>query len=106
MDNAKIIHKVHDNEILAIESVFKEWRRVLEGAAHPIGVLTDHINLQYFAIVKILNHRQARCVNELAAYDFKIFYRPGSTNGKPDALSRCSESRPEKGGDSAKENEN
>jgi hypothetical protein len=36
----------------------------------------------------------------------KIFYRPGSANGKPDALSRRSEYRPKQGGGSAEENEN
>jgi hypothetical protein len=30
--------------------------------------------------------------------DFKIFYRKGTSNGKPDALSRHPEYRPEKGG--------
>jgi hypothetical protein len=34
----------------------------------------------------------------LAAYGFKIVYRPGSQNGKLDALSACPENCPEKGG--------
>jgi len=53
-----------------------------------------------------LNRRQARWAHELAGYDFKIFYRPGSANGKPDALSRRSEYHPKKGGGSVEENEN
>ena len=59
---------------------------------------TDHQNLEYFTTTKVLNRRQARCAQELAGIDFRIYYRPGSQNGKPDALSRCSEYRPEKGG--------
>jgi hypothetical protein len=47
---------------------------------------------------KILNRRQARWAQELSSYDFKIIYRKGSSNGKPDALSRRSEYRPEEGG--------
>jgi len=34
----------------------------------------------------------------LAGIDFRIYYRPGTQNGKPDALSRRLEYRPEKGG--------
>jgi hypothetical protein len=61
-------------------------------------VFSDHQNLEYFTITKVLNRRQARWAQELAAYDFKIVYRPGSQNGKPDALSRRLEYRPEKEG--------
>jgi hypothetical protein len=34
----------------------------------------------------------------LAGVDFKIFYRKGISNGKPDTLSRYPEYYPEKGG--------
>jgi hypothetical protein len=47
---------------------------------------------------KVLNRRQARWAQELAGVDFKIFYRKGTSNGKPDALSRRPEYCPEKGG--------
>jgi hypothetical protein len=54
-----------------------------------------------------LNRRQARWAQELAGYDFKIFYCPGSANGRPDALSRRSEYCPKRrGGSSIEENEN
>jgi hypothetical protein len=49
-------------------------------------------------MTKVLNRRQARWAQELAGIDFKIYYQPGSQNGKPEALSRRSEYRPEKGG--------
>jgi transposase InsO family protein len=61
-------------------------------------VVSDHQNLEYFTTTKVLNRRQARWAQELAGIDFKIHYRPGAQNGKPDALSRRSEYRPEKGG--------
>jgi hypothetical protein len=47
---------------------------------------------------KVLNRRQARWAQELAGVDFKIYYRKGTSNSKPDALSRCPEYHPEKGG--------
>jgi hypothetical protein len=56
-----------------------------------VQVFTDHKNLEYFMTTKVLNRRQARWAQELAGVDFKILYRKGTSNGKPDALS----SRPE-----------
>jgi hypothetical protein len=77
---------------------FKIWRRYLEGAHLTVLVYTDHQNLEHFTTTKVLNRRQARWALELACIDFKICYRPGSHNGKPDALSRRSEYRSPKGG--------
>jgi hypothetical protein len=98
MDKCEINYEIHDKEMLAIISAFKEWRRYLEGAYQTVTVYTDHKNLEYFATTKVLNRRQARWAQELAGYDFKIVYCPGSKNGKPDALSRRSEYRPRRGG--------
>jgi hypothetical protein len=47
---------------------------------------------------KVLNRRQACWAQELASMDFKILYRKGTSNGKPDALLRYLEYYPEKGG--------
>jgi len=63
-----------------------------------VQVFSNHHNLEYFTTTKVLNRRQARWAQELAGIDFKIYYRPGTQNGKPDALSRRSEYRAEKGG--------
>jgi hypothetical protein len=106
MDKADINYEIQDKEILPIVSAFKEWRRYFAGAAHPISVFTDHKNLEYFTTTKILNWRQSCWVQELAGYDIKILYRPGSANGKPDALYRRSMYRLTRGGGSAEENEN
>jgi transposase InsO family protein len=106
MQPAEINYEIHDKEMLAIIAAFKEWRRYLEGAAHMIRVYTDHKNLEYFATTKVLNRRQARWAQELAGFDFKIIYRPGTQNGKPDALSRRPEYRPKKGGINPEDNEN
>jgi len=38
--------------------------------------------------IKELNERQARWMQELGQYNFKIEYRPGKEGGKPDALTR------------------
>ena len=91
-------YEIHDKELLAITSAFKEWRRYLKGAGHKINVYTNHKGLEWFANNRPLNRRQARWALELDGFDFVIIYRPGVKNGKLDALSRRSEFRREKGG--------
>jgi hypothetical protein len=95
---AEINYEIHDKELLAIVDSFKAWRRYLEGSLHTVQVFTDHKHLEYFMTTKVLNRRQACWAQQLAGVDFKIYYRKGTSNGKPDALSRCPEYRPEKGG--------
>jgi hypothetical protein len=95
---AEINYEIHDKELLAIVDCFKAWRRYLEGSLHTVQVFTDHKNLEYFMTTKVLNRRQACWAQELAGMDFKMFYTKGTSNGKPDVLSRCPEYCPEKGG--------
>ncbi|KAK3572847.1 hypothetical protein QTP86_008258 [Hemibagrus guttatus] len=69
-----------------------EWRHCLEGARHPFQVLTNHRNLEYLRGAKRLNPRQARWALFFTWFRFMVTYRPGSKNGKADALSRKFES--------------
>jgi hypothetical protein len=95
---AQINYEIHNKELLAIVDCFKAWQRYLQGSLHMVQVLTDHKNLEYFMTTKVLNRRQACWAQELGSVDFKIYYRKGTSNGKPDRLSRCLEYHPEKGG--------
>jgi len=90
-------YEIHDKELLAILQAFTEWKCYLAGADKPITVYTDHQNLQHFLTTKKWNPRQVRWAQELANFNFKIVYRPGTRGGKPDALSRRPEYRPEEG---------
>ncbi|KAL0147880.1 hypothetical protein M9458_056801, partial [Cirrhinus mrigala] len=81
-------YDVGDRELLALKAALEEWRHWLEGAKEPFLVLTDHRNLEYIRSAKRLNSRQARWSLFFARFEFKITYRPGSKNGKADALSR------------------
>ncbi|GLB42450.1 putative chromo (CHRromatin Organisation MOdifier) domain containing protein [Lyophyllum shimeji] len=81
-------YEIHDREMLAIMRALSEWRHYLVGAAHPVEILSDHQNLQYFMTARKLNRRQARWSLKLADYDFTLVHKPGSTMGKSDALSR------------------
>jgi hypothetical protein len=84
--------------MLAIVRAFQEWRHYLQGAKHGTTVYTDHKNLEYFTTTKVLNCRQARWVELLSTFDIQIAYRKGSSNVKPDGLSRRPELRPGGGG--------
>ncbi|KAH0602269.1 uncharacterized protein H6S33_009843, partial [Morchella sextelata] len=98
LNPAELNYDVWDKEMLGIVSAFKQWRHYLEGPSRTVLVYTDHKNLEYFSTTKVLNRRQARWAESLAEFDFKIIYRPGTKNGKVDALSRRPEYRPEGGG--------
>ena len=96
---AEINYYTADKELLAIVDYFKRWRRYLEGAKHQVQVISDHQILELFQTTKVMNRRQARWAQQLAGYNFKIFFRPRRQNGKADYLSRRPEYRLEKGGD-------
>ncbi|KAK3572475.1 hypothetical protein QTP86_033904 [Hemibagrus guttatus] len=80
-------YDVGNRELLAIKAALEEWRHWLEGARHPFQVLTDHRNLECLHGAKRLNPRQARWALFFTRFRFTVTYRPGSKNGKADALS-------------------
>jgi hypothetical protein len=63
---AECNYEIYDKELLAIIRSFEEWRPELEGAEHPIAVISDHKNLEYFMSTKQLNRRQARWAEYLS----------------------------------------
>lgn len=89
-------YHTHDKELLAIVESFKHWRHYLEGAQHPVVILSDHANLRYFMTTTELDRRQARWAEKLAAFDFTIEHRPGARN-PADAPSRRPDYEPAKG---------
>ncbi|KAI2660981.1 Transposon Tf2-8 polyprotein [Labeo rohita] len=87
-------YDVGNRELLAIKLALEEWRHWLEGARHPVTIITDHKNLQYLRDAKRLNPRQARWALFFTRFHLKITYRPGSKNIPADALSRLSSPEP------------
>ncbi|KAL0188420.1 hypothetical protein M9458_015519, partial [Cirrhinus mrigala] len=87
-------YDVGNRELLAIKLALDEWRHWLEGARHPVTIITDHKNLQYLRDAKRLNPRQARWALFFTRFHLKITYRPGSKNIPADALSRLSSPEP------------
>jgi hypothetical protein len=81
-------YKIYDKELAVIVYALKQWRHYLEGAEHPVTVISDHQNLLYFQDVQNLTRRQAWWSLFLERFDLHLVHRPGRLGGKPDALSR------------------
>jgi hypothetical protein len=89
MNPEEMRYEIHDKEMLAVIRGLAEWRPLLIGLQNtPFLAITDHRALEYFTTKRLLNPRQARWADQLAEYDLKITYRPGSINTIADILSR------------------
>lgn len=53
-------YEIYDKDLMAIIKCFEEWRPELKSSLHPIQVLSDHKNLEYFMSTKLLSRCQAR----------------------------------------------
>ncbi len=80
-------YDIYDREFLAIIRGLENWRHLLVRSPHPVIVLTDHNNLQYWRHSQRINRRIARYLLHLADYDVQLKHQPGVTN-KADHLSR------------------
>jgi len=47
-------YDTHNKELLAIFEDFKIWHHYLKGSQHQINIVTDHKNLEYFSMMKML----------------------------------------------------
>ena len=94
---AECNYEIYNKELMAIIRCFEEWRAELESSPHPIRVLSDHKNLEYFMSTKLLSRRQACWSEFLSWFNFRIIYRLGKAGGKPDALTRQSGDLPREG---------
>lgn len=73
-DSSECNYEIYDEELLAIVRCFESWRSELQGTDHPIRVLTDHRNLEYFVTTKQLSRRQVRWAAFLSQFDFMISF--------------------------------
>ena len=83
----KLNYEIHDKKLLAIVKAFKQWKSYLKESKNSIQVYTDHKNLIYFIIIKILNQQQICWLKELLNFNFEIYYWKESENVKTDILS-------------------
>ncbi|KAI0995604.1 Transposon Tf2-6 polyprotein [Podosphaera aphanis] len=92
---AECNYDIHDKELLAIIRVIEFWRAELMCLRHPVEILTDHKNLQYFMTKRTLSERQIQWKTLLDKLpSIKLRYRPGRDVGRSDALSRMEQDTP------------
>lgn len=87
-------YPIGEKELLAIKCALENWRHLLEGTSYPIIIYSNHRNLQYLQQSRTLTSRQIRWSYFLDKFNFILTYRPGSKNGKADALSRMHDLAP------------
>ena len=80
MISTKQNYEIHDQELLAIIVVFKQWKHYLKNSAYLIKMWSNHNNFKSFMKQKKLNFKQARWALTLTVYDFEIFHRSKARN--------------------------
>ena len=80
LNNAERNYHMADLEMLAIIFALTEWRHYLLDASHPVEILMDHKNLEFFHKPQDLSHYQARWQQILQEYHLVISYYFGKTN--------------------------
>ena len=88
---SELNYEIHDKELLVIVKAFKQWKTYLEELKNPVQIYTDHKNLIYFMIIKVLNRQQVWWSEKLSNFNFKIHYQKESENVKADTLSQRSD---------------
>ena len=89
MSSAQRNYSVHEQELLAGVETMLRHRDILQGV--PFTWVTDHKSLTHILDQKGLSGRQARWLEKLSEFDFKVKYVAGEENVLPDALSRLYE---------------
>ncbi len=90
MTSAERNYDADESEMLAIVKACKQWRHYVENAKHQILIITDHVNLRTFLIIKILSRRKIRWWEKFSELDLLIEYRSKRLNSA-DAFSRQSD---------------
>ena len=80
-------YDIHNRELAGVVFGFKCGRPLFLGAQHPVRVLTDHKNLQYFREPQKVTGRQARWIEFLQDFDYTLEHIAGTTNTVADLLS-------------------
>src|SRR5712672_1848800 len=80
-------YPIYDRELLGMMRGLRTWRHLLRNTTHPVLVITDHANLQYYREPQKLGPRVNGYLAELAEYHIQLVYKPGAAQ-RADGLSR------------------
>ena len=91
----EINYHIYDKKLLIIIRCFEHWRSELAHTKLFIQIFIDHQALKIFMKNKQLTRRQARYLNILSDFNFKIIFRADKANIKADTLIRMLDSHSE-----------
>ena len=74
MAPAEYNYEIHDKEMLVIIRAFEQWYTELTAVYPKIQVYSDYHALEYFMTKRHLMARQARWLELLSEFDFKLMY--------------------------------
>ena len=80
LNDAKRNYHTTDLKMLTIIFTLTKWRHYLLDASHPVEILMDHKNLEFFWKPQDLSHCQTRWQLILQEYHLVISYHSGKTN--------------------------
>ena len=88
MSSIECNYEIYDKEFLIIVQIFKKWHsKCVEIFVEKlIRVINDYRNLKHFMTIKQFNRRQARWIEFLFKFNFKIKYRLNVQKTKFDNL--------------------
>jgi len=81
-------YDVHNRELAGVVFGFKCGCPLFLGAQHPVRMLTDHKNLQYFRELQKVTGQQARWIEFLQDFNYTLEHIAGTTNTIANLLSR------------------
>ncbi len=84
-------YEIYNKELMIIVHTFKKWWLKLEDFIYFVKMIMNHKNLEYFMLIKQLNHHQAHWSEFLSRFNYHITYHLDKINDKLNALTRCSE---------------
>ena len=88
---AEVNYSTTEQEMLGMVYCFQQWRCYLEGAQTGTLLHTDHEPLTWLHQQARPNRRQARWLEFLSRFDYKVLYVKGDENVVADALTRMLE---------------